>query len=84
MQLKPLLMIFLLSGCAATGPKIDRVEIPVSVPCVKQAELPTPPQVAAKPTSDFQQKNAALIEYTMQLEAYSARMRAKLEACAIP
>lgn len=83
MQPKLLLIVCSLTACAAIEPR--EVPVPISVPCVKVADIPALPKLLPpKPDSDFQQKLAVLNEYVLALELALIKSRARLEGCAAP
>jgi hypothetical protein len=84
--------IVLTAGCASTPEKpapmltqvkVERVEIPVRMPCVAAADVPAVPKVtpidAAK--ADTRQLAAAVAADLLALDVYAARVDAILRSC---
>ncbi len=84
----PILASVALSACATTsGPpkvEIQRVEIPVVVPCVKAADIPEEPKWATEnlpPVFTIFDLTKALAAESIQRKAYVPSLLALLEGC---
>ena len=82
-----LLAATIVAGCATTSEPIVRteyreVQVPVLQRCVDAKDIPAPPKTAMNPKGDTKQLAAGAAVDLLELEAYSARLRARLQECA--
>ena len=80
------LVVLALAGCGTDGPLIkpviQKVEVPVAVPC--KAEVPTPPDFnfdKLKPEQDIFDKSKAALADRRLHQAYEAELLAALNSC---
>lgn len=66
-----------------TQVKVERVEVPVKVPCVAAADVPTAPTPTPvdHTKADTRQLAAALAADVLAYDAYAARVAVVLRAC---
>lgn len=85
-MIRAVLLCALLSGCATTEPQIitKTVKVPVPVPCVTPSQIPAKPDnlfAATAPKAPIDEQVRALLLDRESGQAYSAKLRAVLEAC---
>jgi hypothetical protein len=73
-----------LSACSHTGGvKVERVEVPTPVPCLRTEDIPPEPlHVADKLTGQAAHDLVIVAESALELRIWGRSMRAALEACA--
>lgn len=75
------LLCLLLAGCA-TAPRVERVEIPVPVPCrVQVPEAPVWATASLAPDAGIWDQAKALLAERQQRMAYEAKLEAAARAC---
>jgi len=94
MRYLPLALLIALAGCSTTqtsaplpGIKVvtQRIEVPVSMPCVKTSDLaPEPEKVAGKLTGDARRDLDTVAASATRLRAWGQSLRAVLIGCAKP
>lgn len=82
-----LILATIVAGCATTQEPIVRtetreVQVPVLVRCVKAEDIPAPPKTNMDPKGDTKQLAAGAAADVLELEAYAAKLRARLVECA--
>lgn len=88
MKLIAFWMILLLAGCASNEPRplltetrVERVEVPIRVPCLKEEDVPAIPPTTFKKGLDLRAKAAAAEADIIAFEGYAARADAALRSC---
>jgi hypothetical protein len=79
-----LMMTALLTGCASAPPAMQTVEVPVYVPCVKDADIPATPVYEfdrLQPGAADGEKVLALARDWPRGRAYEALLRVAIEGC---
>lgn len=76
-------LTLLLFGCATPEVvRVERVDVPVPVPCVKLADVQDIPRSVMRADGDIRAHAAAAAADIYALQAYAERARAMLLACA--
>ena len=82
MRLLALLTTVALAGCASTAPVITEVKVPVSVPCIKQEQVPQRPDYETPKLEDSTSDGNKVLALARDW-ARSRGYEAKLEAIAV-
>jgi hypothetical protein len=73
----------LLGGCAATeAVRVERIDVAVPVPCIKDSDIPPIPPTAMRKDGDLRANAAGAAADVYALQAYAERANALLRACA--
>lgn len=78
----PALLLLLSAGCATTQPRIQRVEVPVQVACVKGEDIPSRPGGLGPLPADKSTALSRALERLLDWAEYGERADALLRACA--
>jgi hypothetical protein len=79
-----LIMAALLAGCGTAPPATQIVEVPVNVPCVKEADVPAAPLYEfdrLQPGAADGEKILALARDWPRGRKYESQLRAAIEGC---
>lgn len=80
-----LALVSVTAGCAATDTpaRVQYIERPVPVPCIKKEKLPVRPKDFDKPYAggNDAENLTAILERTEQTREYSQKLEAELKGC---